>query len=161
MTAVVPLKLVDSYPVRDTAVHNPFTATGATPDSNYFYLEPLGDEFPEVDAELIWVLSTLNQGLSIQVIGDLDPNESWYSAFTTPPPYSPFTPPPSTQTALQNLPPPWVIGSAQAIGTGPATIGIAIDFEDLPTEAIALQVQAATAPASGLLWAMLLLYRLD
>jgi len=111
--------LVNAYPLIDTKVHSYRT------DSSYFYLVrvPRG-----VSSYGIWVYNSTNQTVNVQVIGNVNNNQSY---------------------------PDYLIGSAYSVDSGDSDMYV-LSTESALTPFVSLQISANTAPTSGYVYAVVI-----
>jgi hypothetical protein len=111
--------LVNAYPLTDTSVHSYRT------DSSYFYLVclPRG-----VSSYGIWVYNSTNQTINVQVIGNVNNNQSY---------------------------PDYLIGSAYSVDSGASDMYV-LSAESALTPFVSVQVSAGVAPTSGAVYGVVI-----
>ena len=122
--------LCNALAITDANAHTYRTDGGTSASPGPMYLFTLGDQVPPIRSYTIWVSNTTNETITVQPIGNVD----------------------NTQTY-----PDYNIGSPQTVAAG-GTIAISSSWEGFPEEYIAVSLQASTAPTSGTVTAILLIY---
>lgn len=129
--------LIQNYALRDTNAHDNTTTTGSVPDGGTplnpgpFFILPLTDEIPRIDAYAVWFYNGTDQAITAQILGNVVSDLS-YPNFTF------GSPSPSIAASS-----PWWFYQY---------------FPQGPLEFIAGQILAGVQPTTGAVQAILFVY---
>ena len=138
-TAVGNLIAAAGIALRDTSVHTYRT------DPTLLALLPLGDAQPPLRCYGVWIYNATNQPLTVQVIGNTAEGVALITGLGTP------------AINVSAAPPDYTIGSAQTVAAGATALFVGT-FSSLPTDFIAVSLQASVAPTTGAVFALLKYY---